>query len=56
MLILQNVPLAPLTTLYVGGPARYFIEAKTATEVRDAVDFAFELRILRHDFGFSIVE
>ena len=40
MLILQNVPLAPLTTLYVGGPARYFIEAKTATEVRDAVDFA----------------
>ena len=40
MLILQNVPLAPLTTLKVGGPARYFIEARTATEVRDAVDFA----------------
>lgn len=40
MLILQNVPLAPLTTLKVGGPARYFIEAGTAAEVRDAVDFA----------------
>lgn len=40
MLILQNVPLAPLTTLKVGGPARYFIEARTAAEVREAVDFA----------------
>ncbi|MBZ5598714.1 MAG: UDP-N-acetylmuramate dehydrogenase [Acidobacteriia bacterium] len=40
MLILHNVPLAPLTTLRVGGPARYFIEAGTATEVREAVDFA----------------
>jgi UDP-N-acetylmuramate dehydrogenase len=40
MLILQNVPLAPLTTLKVGGPARYFIEARTASVVRDAVDYA----------------
>jgi UDP-N-acetylmuramate dehydrogenase len=40
MLILQKVPLAPLTTLKVGGPARYFIEAGTAADVREAVDFA----------------
>lgn len=40
MLILQNVPLAPLTTLKVGGPARYFTEARTATDVSDAVDIA----------------
>ncbi len=40
MKILENTPLAPLTTLEVGGPARYFVEAHTATEVRDAVDWA----------------
>ncbi len=40
MLILENVPLAPLTTLGVGGPARYFIEAKTEADVVEAVEFA----------------
>jgi UDP-N-acetylmuramate dehydrogenase len=33
----ENVPLAPLTTLGVGGPARYFVEADTPADVRDAV-------------------
>ena len=40
MTVLENVYLAPLTTLKVGGPARYFIEAKSAAEVAEAVDFA----------------
>jgi len=40
MLIRENVPLAPLTTLGVGGPARYFVEAATEAEVLEAVDFA----------------
>ena len=40
MTVLENVPLAPLTTLKVGGPARYFTEPKSATEVSDAVTFA----------------
>lgn len=40
MLIQENVPLAPLTTLQVGGPARYFIEAHTVAEVSEAVDFS----------------
>jgi len=40
MAIQQNVPLAPLTTLQVGGPARYFAQAASEDEVRDAVDFA----------------
>jgi UDP-N-acetylmuramate dehydrogenase len=40
MLALENVPLAPLTTLKVGGPARYFIEAKTIAEVGESVEFA----------------
>jgi UDP-N-acetylmuramate dehydrogenase len=37
MLIQENVPLAPLTTLKVGGPARYFIQAHTIAEVSEAV-------------------
>jgi UDP-N-acetylmuramate dehydrogenase len=40
MLILENVALAPLTTLKVGGPARYFTAPTTATEVGEAVQFA----------------
>ncbi len=40
MLIQENVPLAPLTTLKVGGPAQYLIEAKTIPEVREAIEFA----------------
>jgi UDP-N-acetylmuramate dehydrogenase len=36
----ENIPLAPLTTLRVGGPARYFIEAATADDVREAVALA----------------
>ena len=40
MQIQENVPLAPLTTMQVGGPARFFAEAFTAEEVREAVDYA----------------
>jgi UDP-N-acetylmuramate dehydrogenase len=40
MVITENVPLGPLTTLRVGGPARYFIEAQTIAEVTQAVDFS----------------
>jgi len=40
MIIQENVPLAPLTTLKVGGPARYFTEAGLIPEVAEAVEFA----------------
>jgi len=40
MLIREHVPLAPLTTLGVGGPARYFVEARNEVEVLEAVEFA----------------
>jgi UDP-N-acetylmuramate dehydrogenase len=40
MLITENVPLAPLTTLKVGGTARYFIEVETISEVSQAVEFS----------------
>src|SRR5271166_1889823 len=40
MTIQENVPLAPLTTLQVGGSARYFAEGKREDEVLEAVHFA----------------
>lgn len=40
MEIRENVPLAPLTTLQVGGPARYFAEAENEDELRDALRFS----------------
>jgi UDP-N-acetylmuramate dehydrogenase len=40
MTIQENVSLAPLTTLQVGGAARYFAEVKREDEVREAVQFA----------------
>src|SRR5215472_4266954 len=40
--IQQNIPLAPLTTLQVGGPARYFVEARTECDVQDALAYARE--------------
>jgi UDP-N-acetylmuramate dehydrogenase len=40
MTIQENVPLAPLTTLQVGGAARYFAEVRRDDEVREAVDVA----------------
>ncbi|MFZ2491993.1 MAG: UDP-N-acetylmuramate dehydrogenase [Thermoanaerobaculia bacterium] len=36
----ENVPLAPLTTIGIGGPARYFVEARSVDEVRAALVFA----------------
>jgi UDP-N-acetylmuramate dehydrogenase len=36
----ENVPLAPLTTFKLGGPARYFVEAKSTGDVQAAVAFA----------------
>ncbi|HET7183955.1 MAG TPA: UDP-N-acetylmuramate dehydrogenase [Terriglobales bacterium] len=38
--ILENVPLAPMTTLQVGGPARYFVQVSTSADAAQAVDWA----------------
>jgi UDP-N-acetylmuramate dehydrogenase len=40
MQLQENIPLAALTTLQVGGPARYFVEAMDVSEIREALDFA----------------
>ena len=40
MQILENVPLAPYTTLKVGGPARYFVEARSEAQILEALSHA----------------
>jgi UDP-N-acetylmuramate dehydrogenase len=40
MLLQENILLAPLTTFRIGGPARFFVDAKTPGEVQEAVTFA----------------
>src|SRR6202166_1069894 len=40
MTIQENVPLAPLTTLQVGGSARYFAELRREDDVLEAAQFA----------------
>jgi UDP-N-acetylmuramate dehydrogenase len=40
MTIQEHIPLAPLTTLQVGGPARYLVEAANEDDVQEAAAFA----------------
>jgi UDP-N-acetylmuramate dehydrogenase len=40
VLLLENIPMAPLTTIKIGGPAKYFVEARSIGEVQEAVAFA----------------
>jgi UDP-N-acetylmuramate dehydrogenase len=40
MQVQENIPLAPLTTFRIGGPARFFVEAKSIAEVEESVRFA----------------
>ena len=39
MQLQENVPLAPLTTFRIGGPARFFVEAKSLADVQAAVAY-----------------
>lgn len=39
MVVKENIALAPLTTFQIGGPARFFVEARSTEDVRDAVAF-----------------
>ena len=36
----RNVPLAPLTTIGIGGPAKFFVRAATVDEIREAIAWA----------------
>jgi UDP-N-acetylmuramate dehydrogenase len=41
----QHVSLAPFTTFEIGGPARWFVEATTESDIEAAVDFAKERKL-----------
>ncbi|HTA78323.1 MAG TPA: UDP-N-acetylmuramate dehydrogenase [Terracidiphilus sp.] len=45
MLLEQNKPLAPLTTLGVGGPARWFMQAASEAEIVEAVAWAHDKNV-----------
>ena len=45
MLFREQVPLAPFTTLGLGGPARYFHACATAAELREALTLAGQRRL-----------
>ena len=42
MQIRERQPLTPLTTLGIGGPARWFVEATSEAEIEEASDWARE--------------
>jgi UDP-N-acetylmuramate dehydrogenase len=45
LVLQENVPLAPYTTLRIGGPARYFCEVTTEEGLLEAVQFARERQL-----------
>jgi UDP-N-acetylmuramate dehydrogenase len=53
----ENVPLAPLTTLRVGGRGHFFVNARDLTEVEEAVTFAHarKLRLFVLGGGSNVV-
>ena len=51
MLLEENVPLAPLTTFRIGGPARQFVEAHTPADVAEAVGHAQSQNLPLFVFG-----
>jgi UDP-N-acetylmuramate dehydrogenase len=57
MTIDEHVPLASMTTLGVGGKARYFAQARDEDELREAVEFARarELRLFVLGGGSNVV-
>jgi UDP-N-acetylmuramate dehydrogenase len=40
--IQENIPLAPLTTLGIGGPARWFVDAESETDVAEVARWTME--------------
>ena len=38
--IQKNIPLAPYTTFKIGGPAKFFVEAKSESDIADSIDYA----------------
>ncbi len=43
--IRENVPLGPMTTFEIGGPAQYFVAVKTEEDIREAIRHANEKKV-----------
>lgn len=43
--ILESIPLAPYTTLGIGGPARHFVQVKDEDKLKEAIDWSREKRV-----------
>jgi len=41
----KNIPLAPLTTLRIGGPARHFVRAENESDIVEALKFASDKQL-----------
>ncbi|MDO8452326.1 MAG: UDP-N-acetylmuramate dehydrogenase [bacterium] len=55
--VLENIPLSSYTTLGIGGPAKYFVEARSVEELKEASTFAKEksLEILTISGGSNLL-
>ncbi|MEK7557254.1 MAG: UDP-N-acetylmuramate dehydrogenase [Patescibacteria group bacterium] len=49
--IQESVPLAPLTTIQLGGEAQYFVRCRSREELREALVWANENRVRVHVLG-----
>lgn len=45
MIFAEQVPLAPLTTFKIGGPARYFATAASVSDIHEVLSFADERKL-----------
>jgi len=45
MQIEEQVPLAPLTTFHIGGPAKFFVRVKTVEEIQESLDYARDKKL-----------
>ncbi len=43
--IRENVPLAPITTFGIGGPARYFVDVRSESDIKEAIRWANERKL-----------
>lgn len=42
MKLQENVPLAPITTFEIGGPARYFVDVRSEADIKEAIAWSKE--------------
>jgi UDP-N-acetylmuramate dehydrogenase len=41
----ENVPLAPITTFEIGGPAKYFVDVRSESDIKSAIAWANERKL-----------